>query len=136
MAGDMPKIEFCEFQEYEPKNNASTAKINTRRSDAEVGMVVAYQHNGRLEVDVGRALDWEIASVESVKIKYFQRTTERRLEKWPIEFWCSDRVCTFGKSLHLLSSNSKAQRAEAPPPTAAALMLTARLHHAPSTCPR
>ena len=42
MADDMPKIEFCEFQEYEPQNNASPAKINTRRSDTEVGMVAGY----------------------------------------------------------------------------------------------
>ena len=30
MADDMPKVELCEFQEYEPKNNASRAKSQAR----------------------------------------------------------------------------------------------------------
>ena len=47
MADDMPKVEFCEFQEYEPQNNASRAKLHIRRSDTEVGMVVAYHLHGR-----------------------------------------------------------------------------------------
>ena len=47
------KIDFCEFQEYEPQNNASRAKLYTRRSDAEVGMVAAYHLAGRLGTDDG-----------------------------------------------------------------------------------
>ena len=50
MADDMPKIEFCEFQEYEPQNNASSAKLHRRRSDTEVGMT-AEHHLGGLRLD-------------------------------------------------------------------------------------
>ena len=37
----MVKIELCEFQEYEPQNNASQAKLYIKRGDTEVGMVAA-----------------------------------------------------------------------------------------------
>ena len=47
MADDMPKVEFREFQEYEPQNDASRANLHTRRSDTEVGMVAAYHLAGR-----------------------------------------------------------------------------------------
>ena len=50
MADDMPKIEFCEFQEYEPQNNASQAKLYIRRSDTEVRMVSALHLGGLLGV--------------------------------------------------------------------------------------
>ena len=47
------EIEFREFQEYEPQNNASRAKLHIRRSDTEVGMVTEYHLGGRLGADVG-----------------------------------------------------------------------------------
>ena len=47
------EIEFREFQEFEPQNNASRAKIHIRRHDTEVGMVTAYHLAGRLGADVG-----------------------------------------------------------------------------------
>ena len=43
----MPKVEFREFQEFEIQNDTSQAKIHMRRSDTEVGMVVAYHLCGR-----------------------------------------------------------------------------------------
>ena len=59
MADDMPKIEFCEFQEYEPQNNASSAKLHIRRSDTEVGMT-AEHHLGGLRLDkVAMRWEWE-----------------------------------------------------------------------------
>ena len=45
--------EFREFQEREAQNEASRAKIHTRRRDAKVGVVVAYHLGGRLGVVVG-----------------------------------------------------------------------------------
>ena len=53
MADDMPKVEFREFQEYEPQNDASRAKLHTRRSDTEVGVVAACHLGGLLGVDNG-----------------------------------------------------------------------------------
>jgi len=50
MADDTPKVEFCEFQEYEPQNEGSLAKIYIERSDAEVGMT-AEHHLGGLRLD-------------------------------------------------------------------------------------
>ena len=46
MPDDMPKIEFCEFQEYEPQNNASSAKLHIRRSDTEVERTAEYNLGG------------------------------------------------------------------------------------------
>ena len=46
MADEMPKVEFHEFQEYGPQNNASLAKLCIRRSDAEVGMAAEYHLGG------------------------------------------------------------------------------------------
>ena len=48
MADDMPKVEFREFQEYEPQNDTSRAKLHIRRSDTEVGMVAACHLGGLL----------------------------------------------------------------------------------------
>ena len=59
MADDMPKIEFCEFQEYEPQNNASWAKLHVRRSDTEVGMVAAYRLCGLRLGKVAMRWEWE-----------------------------------------------------------------------------
>ena len=42
MADEMSKVEFHEFQEYGPQNNASPAKLCIRRSDTEVGMAAEY----------------------------------------------------------------------------------------------
>ena len=53
MADEMPKVKFCEFQEYEPQNNASRAKLYIRRSDTEVGMLDAH-HLAGLMVGRGR----------------------------------------------------------------------------------
>ena len=52
MADETPKVEFHEFQEYGPQNNASPAKLCVRRSDTEVGMVTACHLGGRLGVDM------------------------------------------------------------------------------------
>ena len=52
----MVKIEFFEFQEYDPQNNASQAKLFVRRSDTEVGMVTAHHLGGRLGADVGASV--------------------------------------------------------------------------------
>jgi hypothetical protein len=47
------EIDFHEFQEYEPQNNVSRAKLCIRRSDTEVGMVAAHHLWGLLGVDIG-----------------------------------------------------------------------------------
>ena len=54
------KIDFREFQEYGPQNNASSAKLFVRKIDAEAGMVAEYHLGGLLGVDVG----CKVASVE------------------------------------------------------------------------
>ena len=46
----MVKIEFCEFQEYEPQTNASRANLCIGRSDAKVGVVAACHYGGLLGV--------------------------------------------------------------------------------------
>jgi len=46
-------FDFCEFQEYEARNEASRAKICVRRTDAEIGVVAAHHLGGLLGVDVG-----------------------------------------------------------------------------------
>ena len=43
-----PEIDFREFQEYGPQNNASQAKMYIRRSNTEVGVVAAYHLGGLL----------------------------------------------------------------------------------------
>jgi len=40
------KVEFHEFQEYEPRNNAPLSKLCIRRSDTEAGMVTACHLGG------------------------------------------------------------------------------------------
>ena len=47
MADDMPKVEFCEFQECERQNKAPRTKLHMMRSDVEVGMVTAHHLGGR-----------------------------------------------------------------------------------------
>ena len=47
MADDMPKVEFCEFQECERQNKAPQTKLHMMRSDVEVEMVAAHHLGGR-----------------------------------------------------------------------------------------
>jgi len=43
---NLVEIDFCEFEEFDPQNNASQAKLCIRRSDTEVGMVAAHHLGG------------------------------------------------------------------------------------------
>ena len=43
---NLVEIDFCEFEECDPQNNASQAKLCIRRSDTEVGMVAAHHLGG------------------------------------------------------------------------------------------
>ena len=82
MADDMPKVEFREFQEHEPQNNASHTKLYIRRGDTEVGMVAAHHLAGRLGADVGASVG--LGKMPSVEKMVFpsvrQCKTSRRNE--------------------------------------------------------
>ena len=68
------EIEFREFQEFEPQNKASRAKLYIRRDDTEVGMVTAYHLAGRLGADV-------VASVGLGKCRQLRMWSFRRRDQ-------------------------------------------------------
>ena len=50
-----PKVDFCQFQEHEARNEAFLAKLHIQRRDTVVGMVVACHLGGLLRAWVGVA---------------------------------------------------------------------------------
>ena len=52
-------FDFCEFQEYEARDEASPAKLCIRRGGAEVGMAAVHNLGGPLGTSCDHALGWE-----------------------------------------------------------------------------